>query len=298
MIGDEYGDVVLRNVNRLDQRELTAYSGHRIVFRKDEWSKMIRAGLLILILMWAVSAAATTSSRRFAAQAGRADGPMARARVTAARVAYQTADIDLQKANLKLYWKKADGTLYATLAAVQKALGATFLFATNSGIYSTDFKPLGLEIERGKTLVPLNKSHASTGNFYMQPNGVFFITGKGAQVMETSEYAAVRPAGVLEAAQSGPLLLRKGVINGKFASDSASVKIRSGVGVNSAGHVVFALSEDRVDFYDFAVFFRDHLHCPDALYLDGTISTFLDADGFDSIQLAVFAGIWAASAKP
>jgi uncharacterized protein YigE (DUF2233 family) len=268
-------------------------------FRKDEWNEMIRAGLLILTLIWAVSApAATTPLRHFPAQSGRADGSVARARVTAGGVAYQTADIDLQRVDLKLYWKKADGTLYSTLAAVQNALGATFLFATNSGIYSTDFKPLGLQVERGKTLVPLNKSHASTGNFYMQPNGVFFITAKGAQVMETGEYAAARPAGVLEAAQSGPLLLRKGVINGKFASDSRSVKIRSGVGVNSAGHVVFALAEDRVDFYDFAIFFRDQLHCPDALYLDGTISAFLDADGFDPIQLVGFAGIWAASARP
>jgi uncharacterized protein YigE (DUF2233 family) len=259
---------------------------------------MIRAGPLILTLLWAVSAvAATTPLKRIPAQSGRADGPVARARVTAGGVAYQTADIDLQRVDLKLYWKKADGTLYSTLAALQSALGATFLFATNSGIYSTDFKPLGLHVERGKTLVPLNKSHASTGNFYMQPNGVFFITGKGAQVMETGEYAATRPAGVLEAAQSGPLLLRKAVINGKFASDSRSVKIRSGVGVNIAGHVVFALSEDRVDFYDFAVFFRDQLHCPNALYLDGTISTFLDADGFDPIQLVGFAGIWAVSAR-
>jgi uncharacterized protein YigE (DUF2233 family) len=267
-------------------------------FRKDEWSKMIRAGPLILTLMCAVSAAATTPPKRFPAQSGQADGPVARVRVTAGGVAYQTADIDLQRVDLKLYWKKADGTLYSTLAALQSALGATFLFATNSGIYSTDFKPLGLQVERGKTLVPLNRSHASTGNFYMQPNGVFFITAKGAQVMETGEYAAARPAGVLEAAQSGPLLLRKGVINGKFASDSRSVKIRSGVGVNSAGHVVFALSEDRVDFYDFAIFFRDQLHCPDALYLDGTISAFLDADEFDPIQLVGFAGIWAVSARP
>src|SRR5215475_2245466 len=267
------------------------------LFRRDERSEMIRTGLLILTLMGAASAAETTPSRRFPAQAGRADGLVARARVTAGGVAYQTAEIDLRGADLKLYWKKADGTLYSTLPAVQSALGATFLFATNAGIYSTDFKPLGLEIERGKTLVPLNRSHASTGNFYMQPNGVFFITAKGAQVMETGEYAATRPAAVLEASQSGPLLLRKGVINSKFARDSNSVKIRSGVGVNSAGRVVFALSEDRVDFYDFAVFFRDQLLCQDALYLDGTISTFLDADGFP-IQLVGFAGIWAASARP
>jgi uncharacterized protein YigE (DUF2233 family) len=36
--------------------------------------------------------------------------------------------------------------------------------------------------------------------------------------------------------------------------------------------VVFAISEDAVNFYDFALLFRDYLGLPDALYFDGKIS--------------------------
>ncbi|MFC6661842.1 hypothetical protein [Deinococcus multiflagellatus] len=48
-----------------------------------------------------------------------------------------------------------------------------------------------------------------------------------------------------------------------------------------------------VNFYSFALFFRDTLRCPDALYLDGSISAFATARG--SSQLAPFAGIWSVS---
>jgi uncharacterized protein YigE (DUF2233 family) len=37
--------------------------------------------------------------------------------------------------------------------------------------------------------------------------------------------------------------------------------------------VAFVISESPVTFYEFASFFRDSLHCRDALYLDGTISS-------------------------
>jgi uncharacterized protein YigE (DUF2233 family) len=37
--------------------------------------------------------------------------------------------------------------------------------------------------------------------------------------------------------------------------------------------VVFVISESPVTFYEFASFFRDSLHCREALYLDGTISS-------------------------
>ena len=35
---------------------------------------------------------------------------------------------------------------------------------------------------------------------------------------------------------------------------------------------MFAISKDPVNFHEFALLFRDVLHCPDALYLDGVIS--------------------------
>jgi uncharacterized protein YigE (DUF2233 family) len=45
------------------------------------------------------------------------------------------------------------------------------------------------------------------------------------------------------------------------------------VGVPSPNVAVFAISEAPINFYEFATMFRDLLHCPDALFLDGTISS-------------------------
>jgi uncharacterized protein YigE (DUF2233 family) len=221
-------------------------------------------------------------------------------RMTTGDTSYDTADLDLKRADLKLYWKNSDGHDYESLTEVRstlKADGKTFLMATNAGIYASDYTPLGLHIERGKELHALNKSHASRGNFFMNPNGVFFLTAKGAaQIFETAEFAALKPAAV-EASQSGPLLLRKGKVNPRFHEESDNKKLRSGVGVNADGHVIFAISAGAVGFYEFAVFFRDTLHCADALYLDGTISTLLVADRAVPTQLVAYTGIWAATLK-
>ena len=53
---------------------------------------------------------------------------------------------------------------------------------------------------------------------------------------------------------------------------STSLVVRNGVGVSDAHTVHLVLSEDPVRLYDFASLFRDALHCPNALYLDGNIS--------------------------
>jgi uncharacterized protein YigE (DUF2233 family) len=45
------------------------------------------------------------------------------------------------------------------------------------------------------------------------------------------------------------------------------------VGVPSPDIALFVISEAPVNFYEFATFFRDQLRCPDALFLDGTISS-------------------------
>jgi uncharacterized protein YigE (DUF2233 family) len=55
--------------------------------------------------------------------------------------------------------------------------------------------------------------------------------------------------------------------------NSTSRKIRNGVCAPSSDAVVFTLSESPVSFHEFASFFRDFLHCREALYLDGTISS-------------------------
>ncbi|MFC6592154.1 hypothetical protein ACFP81_09170 [Deinococcus lacus] len=55
------------------------------------------------------------------------------------------------------------------------------------------------------------------------------------------------------------------------------------------------VSETPVNFYSFATFFRDRLRCPDALYLDGTISAY--AAGPVNTQIAEFAGMWSVTQR-
>jgi uncharacterized protein YigE (DUF2233 family) len=187
---------------------------------------------------------------------------------------FRVLDADLRKVRLELFWKDADGRPYAALPRLKAdilAHGRRFLAATNAGIYSRDYAPLGLHVERGVRRVDLNRGRGGGGNFFLKPNGVFYLTKDGARIVATAEY---RPAkgSVLEAVQSGPLLLRKGAIHPKFAAASENRKVRSGIGVRDRAHVVVALSDGPVTFEEFAALFRDKLGCSDALYLDGTIS--------------------------
>lgn len=143
-------------------------------------------------------------------------------------------------------------------------------FAMNAGMYQTDFSPLGLLVEDGKEIAPLNIGNGS-GNFFLKPNGVFFVTSTGPRIVETSEYPALAHD-VQLATQSGPLLVRNGVINSAFDPASTSRFVRNGVGI-SGNVILFVISEEPVSFYELAVYFRDELKCPDALYLDGAVSS-------------------------
>lgn len=212
-------------------------------------------------------------------------------------VEFRVVTLDLKKVDLKLYWMKSDGSAFETLNAVRTAVGPQFVMATNSGIYAKDLTPLGLHIERGKILKKLNRSRSSKGNFFLQPNGVFFLGSNGPKILDTNEFAKHGTAGVLEATQSGPLLLLKGEINPGFKQNSTNAKLRSGVGVTASGQVVFAISKEPVTFYDFALFFKDKMNCTDALYLDGTISTLWTEEDSSDAQITGFVGIWAATKR-
>ena len=141
----------------------------------------------------------------------------------------------------------------------------------NAGMFQRDFSPVGLFVVGGRELGPLN-TNGGYGNFFMKPNGVFVMTDVGPRVVETSEYPNLKGRIVL-ATQSGPLLLRSGKIHPVFNTNSTSRVIRNGVGVSDSGKVVFAISEEPVSLYELAVLFRDVLGCPNALYLDGVISS-------------------------
>jgi uncharacterized protein YigE (DUF2233 family) len=155
------------------------------------------------------------------------------------------------------------------------ARGRTLVFAMNAGMYHEDRSPVGLYVENGRELKRLSTANGP-GNFSMKPNGVFYIDGKGAGVLETKAFSR-RKIKATFATQSGPMLVIDGRLHSRFKSDSLSRNRRNGVGI-AGNRVVFALADDPVTFHQFARVFRDVLKTPNALYLDGSISRLYAAD--------------------
>src|SRR5262249_38936101 len=141
------------------------------------------------------------------------------------------------------------------------------LFATNAGMFDPALKPVGLYIEGGKELVRAN-TRSGFGNFHMKPNGVFYLAGNAAGILETGAYLKERPAADL-ATQSGPMLVINGRLHPRFDAKSTSLKPRNGVGIRDAHTVLFAISDGEVSFAAFARLFRNGLGCNNALFLDG-----------------------------
>ncbi|MFW1665965.1 MULTISPECIES: phosphodiester glycosidase family protein [Acinetobacter] len=143
-------------------------------------------------------------------------------------------------------------------------------FAMNAGMYHPDYAPVGLYIENGKQLTALNEQQGF-GNFFMQPNGVVAWNDQQAVIETTQDFKTSRFKANY-ATQSGPILIIDGKINPKFLADSDSLKIRNGVGVKD-NTLYFVITRNRVNFYQFAQFFKDELNIDNALYLDGSISS-------------------------
>jgi uncharacterized protein YigE (DUF2233 family) len=90
----------------------------------------------------------------------------------------------------------------------------------------------------------------------MKPNGIFYISGDRAAVVETRAFLKHRPKADL-ASQSGPMLVINGRLHPRFDRSSRSLKARTGVGVRADGQVVFAISRAEVSFDAFARLFRE-----------------------------------------
>ncbi|MCU4412496.1 phosphodiester glycosidase family protein [Acinetobacter sp. WU_MDCI_Axc73] len=146
----------------------------------------------------------------------------------------------------------------------------TLDFAMNAGMYHPNYMPVGLYIENGQQKQALNLDEG-WGNFFIQPNGVLAWNTQQALITTTQDFQKSNFKASY-ATQSGPMLLIKGKINPKFTPDSSSLKIRNGVGIKDHS-LYFVITRNRVNFYQFADFFKDQLNINDALYLDGSISS-------------------------
>ena len=180
--------------------------------------------------------------------------------------------VDAKKQDIQLYWKDEQGEKIKSIQHLKNYVernDLTLTFAMNGGMFTTDYAALGLFIQRKKIVTPLNNRHGA-GNFYVKPNGVFYITtDNNPMICQTADF---RNNGKIKyATQSGPMLVINGKIHPAFKKGSTKLNIRNGVGILPNNNVVFAISKTEINFYDFAEYFQQ-LGCKNALYLDGFVS--------------------------
>lgn len=175
---------------------------------------------------------------------------------------------------LQLFLRDERGVPLKSFEGIDRWLaprGQKLIFGMNGGMFHGDLSPVGLCIVNGQQLAPLNLSR-DEGNFFLKPNGVFYVAASGAHVVESSAFARVTEPVTL-ATQSGPMLVIDGKLHPAFNPKGESRLARNGVGVASPDTAIFVIVREPVNFYDFAAFFRDTLNCPNALFLDGTLSS-------------------------
>lgn len=183
---------------------------------------------------------------------------------------------DLTKVTLALYWKNDSAQVIRSLGNLKtftQQQGQRLVFAMNGGMYMADHTPLGLFVQKGQTVRDLNTANA-TGNFYLKPNGIFYITASTKTgVCKTEDWDRINRSqtGIRYATQSGPMLVIDSLIHPAFKENSTNLNIRNGVGILPNGNPVFVMSKQAVNLYAFAKVFQQ-MGCSQALYLDGFVS--------------------------
>ncbi|MDR0194222.1 MAG: phosphodiester glycosidase family protein [Myroides sp.] len=180
---------------------------------------------------------------------------------------------DPKKQVIEMYYNNEKSVPIGSLGNLKEFLAVRnkeLIFAMNGGMFKPNNTPKGLYIENGQENQTLDTLVGGKGNFYLPPNGVFYLTEDNkADIVVTSAFKP-HPS-IKYATQSGPMLLVGGQINKVFTPGSTNLNIRNGVGVKPTGEVIFAMSKEKVNFYDFATLFQE-MGCVNALYLDGFVS--------------------------
>lgn len=170
---------------------------------------------------------------------------------------------------LSLVWKSAQDTPFLTFKQLlQEQPNA--VVAMNAGMYNAKYAPIGYTVIDGKEIRSLNLKEG-VGNFHLMPNGVFWQDKDGFHISESKALDRLLQQGKRPtlATQSGPMLVIDGKIHPKFDPDSTSKKIRNGIGTCKNNQIALVISDEPVNFYQFAQLFKDHLGCQNALFLDG-----------------------------
>lgn len=152
-------------------------------------------------------------------------------------------------------------------------MDSTVLYIGNAGMYEKTRLAKGLLISDGHQTSPLDTTTSGYGNFYLQPNGVFWMdSAHHAHISPTKQMDEIlQTEAVSQATQSGPILIQDSVINSLFGIDSPNRRTRNAVAINQAGQLLFVQSLAEVTFYELSSFLLS-LGMPEALYLDGVVS--------------------------
>ena len=185
---------------------------------------------------------------------------------------FVTYIVNTQKQDLQFYWKDENSNIISSLQNLRSYVERKkqkLIFAMNGGMFKKDLSSQGLFISNGQILTQLDTTNG-IGNFYLQPNGVFYISTNNIPVIcKTVDFKNYEK--IKYATQSGPMLVVDGKIHSAFKDGSTNLNIRNGVGILPNNNVVFAMSKKEINLYDFAKYFQS-LGCKNALYLDGFVS--------------------------
>ncbi len=185
---------------------------------------------------------------------------------------FDVVKVDPSKVKVEFFWKNDQGQELTSIKGLNswiESKNERLVFATNAGMFNEELSPIGLYIENGEKVKDINLNEGP-GNFHLMPNGVFVVYDDKAEVVESSKFEENED--ILFATQSGPMLVINNNIHKDFNEGSDNVYIRNGVGIDQNGDMIFVISNSLVNFYDFALLFKEKLNCPNALYLDGSIS--------------------------
>jgi uncharacterized protein YigE (DUF2233 family) len=142
-------------------------------------------------------------------------------------------------------------------------------------MFDAEGLPIGYCVENGQRGHTLNRNEG-WGNFHLQPNGVFYGTGTQWAVRTTRNFADKVSKRPQFGTQSGPMLVIDGKLHPRIDEDGPSRKLRNGVGVDRQGRAHFVISDAPISFGQLARYFRDVLKTPNALFLDGSVSSLWD----------------------
>jgi clan AA aspartic protease (TIGR02281 family) len=199
---------------------------------------------------------------------------------------YSQSIIQFQNQYYNTYKIKIDSSLRYKLNIVPNYVNLNFsdfieenttnidsdIFLTNACINESNGSPIGLLISRGNEISKVNYNDGN-GNFFLKPNGFFAITNNDVIISESKNFKNY--SSIINAVQSGPMLVSEDNINPQFNQSSTNRKIRSGVGIitdNNTEFLLFTLSTVPVSFYEFASFYKNYFNCSNALCLESVNS--------------------------